>query len=204
MQSIIRHALCWLWLAGAATAHAAQWQFDVFLDGRRIGEHTFTIEHLDGDRYVAYSRARYEVKLLLVPVFRYRHESVEEWHGACLQEISSRTQVNGKQYRVDGEQRGDAFALVVAHDDVTETRSLPDCIATYAYWDIATLRQHTRLLNSQTGAYDPVALHQLPSELRIVGEHSERRFAIDLDYDDGRWAGLSTLRDGRALEYRLR
>ena len=204
MTVLLRYTLYSMLLTSATTAHASQWQFDVYLDGRRIGEHVFTIESLGGDRYIAQSRARFDVKVLLVPVFRYRHESVEEWRGACLQAISSHTEVNGKHYRVEGEQHGDTFALAVAHDDDAQTRSLPGCVATYAYWDAATLAQHTQLLNSQTGAYDPVALQQDASELRIVGEHSDGRFAIDLDYEAGRWAGLSTLRDGRALEYRLR
>lgn len=197
MRTII---LCCLVSLAAETAAAAQWQFDVYLDGRRIGEHTFTIERLRADHYVTRSEANFEVKVLLVPVFRYRHESVEEWRGACLQTIASRTQVNGKRYRVDGVRSADGFDLTVIHDNASEDRSLPECVATYAYWDTGTLQQHVHLLNSQTGAYDRVALQQLQSELRIVSDD----FAIDLDYDAGRWEGLRTLRDGRTVEYRLR
>jgi len=186
-------------LASATVTHAARWDFDVFLDGRRIGEHTFTVEQFGDERFVT-SRARFDVKVLLVPVFTYRHEAQEQWHGACLQTLQSTTRVNGKHYRVDGARTGDAFHMQVNADDVSQDRTLPACVSSYAYWDLSTLAQHSHLLNTQTGAYDPVQLQRLPARAELTGPS----FAISLDYDDGRWEGLSTLRDGRALEYRLR
>ncbi|NJN51916.1 MAG: hypothetical protein HC809_09220, partial [Gammaproteobacteria bacterium] len=81
-----------------------------------------------------------------------------------------------------------------------EQVALPQCVSTYAYWDAATLQQHDRLLNSQTGTYEPVTFRaSSPTRLAIAGE----AFVIDLDYTASQWRGLSTLRDGRRLEYRL-
>jgi hypothetical protein len=204
MTPLHRSIVTGLLLMAALPAHAAQWQFDVFLDGHRIGEHTFTIERLGNDRYVARSNARFDVKVMWIPVFRYRHESVEQWQGDCLDSIESRTRVNDERYRLDGSRQGNEFDLAIERDGSREQRSLPACVATYAYWDARTLRQHAHLLNSQTGSYDAVSLERLATELRIVGEHSGDRFAIDVDYGDGRWEGLTTQRDGRRIEYRLR
>jgi hypothetical protein len=180
-------------------SHASRWEFDVYLDGRRIGEHTFAVEQIGDERYVT-SVARFDVKVLLVPVFTYRHEAREQWRGDCLQTLESTTRINGKHYRVQGAREEEAFTLDVAVDDASEHRTLPACVSTYAYWDLGTLARHGFLLNVQTGAYDPVQLQRLPTRAELTGES----FAIQLDYDDGRWQGLSTVRDGRDLEYRLR
>ncbi|NJN51915.1 MAG: hypothetical protein HC809_09215 [Gammaproteobacteria bacterium] len=53
-----------------------------------------------------HSKARFEVTVLLVPVFRYEHSAVERWQGACLQSIESDTKVNGKRSALPRRARG--------------------------------------------------------------------------------------------------
>ncbi len=187
-------------MSAAVPGHAAQWNFDVYLDGKRIGEHTFQVEPDDGGGHIVRSDARFDVKVLMVPVFRYRHSAEERWSGACLTSIQSTTKVNGKSSALDGRRVDGSFELAVTQNDDAWTTRLPGCVATYAYWDMATLEQHDQLLNSQTGSYDLVQLNAT-DEGRVVLRAAT--FTIDLEYAADRWQSLSTLRDGRRLEYRL-
>ncbi len=184
----------------ACAAHADRWVFDVHLDDKRIGEHIFTIERLDDTHFITTSEARFDVKVLMVPVFRYRHSSTEHWHGTCLREIDSETQANGKRFRLTGQRQGDSFTLDVHEGETHDQLRLPRCVATYAYWSPTILATHDYLLNSQTGAYDPIALTTDVSSPQLTGPS----FVIHLRYRDSFWTGLSTNRDGRVLDYRLR
>jgi hypothetical protein len=184
----------------SSTAEAEQWLFDVYLDDQRIGEHTFTAKRLDRGRLVIDSVARFDIKVLMVPVFRYRHSATETWDGSCLAAIDSATKVNGQRYRLEGRRAADRFLLDVRQGDSSEQVQLPACVATYAYWSPAILATHNHLLNSQTGAYDPVAMSTDGPWTTLNGPS----FAITLRYLGDSWAGLQTLRDGRQLDYRLR
>lgn len=187
-------------VASQAFCGAAQYDFGVFLDGKRIGEHRFVVEELAEGRYAMQSNARFDVKVLFVPVYRYRHAAEEIWEDGCLQSISSRTTVNGRESELRGRLQSESFELEVEDAGLTQSRALPLCVSTYAYWDAGTLLRQERLLNSQTGTYEPVTFEKgSGGQVAINGE----RFVINLDYDANQWRGLSTLRDGRKLEYRL-
>ena len=73
--------------------------FDVLLDEERIGSHTFRISDSEGGRRVQ-TEAAFDVIILFVPVYSYRHNNTEVWRSGCLQQISSRTDSNGEQYAV--------------------------------------------------------------------------------------------------------
>lgn len=187
-------------MSAAVSSHAAQWDFHVYLDDKRIGQHTFRIEADSLGGQIVRSDARFDVKVLMIPVYRYRHSAEERWSGACLTSIQSTTTVNGKRSALNGRRVGGAFELAVTSNDDAVTTSLPACISTYAYWDVTTLERHNQLLNSQTGSYDFVQLSATgPGEMALRGA----TFVIDLQYAADRWQSLSTLRDGRRLEYRL-
>lgn len=187
-------------IGATMTSYAAQWDFDVYLDDKRIGRHTFTIEGDSHRGRIVRSDARFDVKVLMVPVYRYRHSAEERWSGTCLTSIESSTTVNGKRSALSGRRVADAFELAVTQSGDTRTTNLPACVSTYAYWDMTTLTRHDQLLNSQTGSYDFVQLSASgPGEMALRGA----TFVIDLQYAADRWQSLSTLRDGRRLEYRL-
>jgi hypothetical protein len=205
----MRTAIAIALLAACATspARAAEWTFGVFLDEKRIGSHQFVVARLpDGDVQVT-SDAQFDVKLMGLTVFRYRHRAEERWRDGCLVAIESATRVNRKEYRVEGRSDVDGFAIV-AHDDAgARADRLPACVATYAYWNPDLLRRHASLLNSQTGAYQAVTRRDAAIEdggdlVELAGDG----FTIALRYRsaDGFWEGLSTTtRDGRTLHYRL-
>ncbi|HYF16224.1 MAG TPA: DUF6134 family protein [Ramlibacter sp.] len=84
----------------APAAHAQVWDFEVRLDGRPIGTHRFVLSGPAAARQVE-STARFDVTLLGIPLYRYRHEARERWRGDCLVELQSRTDDDGKPVQVD-------------------------------------------------------------------------------------------------------
>ena len=184
--------------------------FSVRLDDRPIGEHRFRIQE-NPDGRVVESEATFDVSVLFVPVFSYRHNNTEVWRDGCLSRIESETDSNGDRYKVDGRREAQAFAVETAEGTRTYAA---DCLMTFAYWDRRFLGQD-RLLNAQTGEVVAVDVQPLGSErLTIAGiEVPTEAFRIravdeDLDikvsYDErtGRWVSLeSRLANGKLMRY---
>lgn len=206
----------------AAGAHAqahppahAEWTpgpelgFDVYLGDKVIGHQRFTFVR-SGDTLRVETRAEFVVKVLGVKVYAYDHRNTESWRGNCLQSIDSRTDSNGKHYRVRG--RADATGFAV--DATGSDRRLGDCVGTFAYWDRNRLLSRANLLNPQTGDYLPVRVRSLgPGTLdggaRRIGVERWALLGKDLDITleyaaaGGEWLGLeSRLEGGRVLRYR--
>jgi hypothetical protein len=185
-----------------------QWNFNVYLDDREVGYHRFRLnDSADGMRLETH--AKFTVKMFLLTVFAYEHHNTEFWRDGCLQRIESRTDSNGEYYQVNGVAR-DGELLV--SNEVGEQR-LDGCVTTFAYWD-RRLLERGRLLNAQTGEYQPVALKPLGPGSLVLGERTiaVQRYAltankmdIELAYaaDGGEWVALdSRLEQGRVLQYR--
>lgn len=138
--------------AQAATAADQSWEFEVSLDDRKIGYHTFDLSE-DGDRRVLETEAAFDVKLLFVTAFRYRHSNVEVWDDGCLQSINARTDSNGKMFEVRGTRKAQRLTVMRSNGD----DELEECVRTFAYWNPDVLGAE-RLLNSQTGDYESVTV----------------------------------------------
>lgn len=206
--------------AGAEAAlqdadEASQLRFRVLLDDREIGEHRFIISpNADGTRVD--SNASFDVRILGIPVYRYRHENTENWgEDGCLRGISSRTTANGDRYQVDGRREDDTFRV---HTGSERLEFNNDCIMSFAYWD-RTFLQASRLLNAQTGEYLDVRIEPLETSdwsrngasvsaegFRITAEGTDATDATDIRVwyasEDGRWLGLeSRVANDRLLAY---
>ena len=222
MKSIdtLRHRIVLLLCATlAGGAHAApppaEWQFTVRLDGKPIGTHRFVLARADERSAQLRSEARFDVTLLGVPLYRYRHEATERWSEGCLASIEARTDDNGRRTELLGQAQGRAFALQVRGDRAPSALPEPagGCLMSFAYWNPALATQ-TRLLDPGSGRVEPVAIGVPPAVatdldaaggalrgLRIGGLAQP----IDVWYADDRWVGLDTVVDGgRRLTYRLR
>lgn len=180
--------------APAAGAQGRAWDFRVLLDDAEIGWHRFTLRAAAAGRELR-SEARFEVRFLAVPVYRYEHEATELWRDGCLRELASRTDENGKRQSVNWRD--------AEHG----------CQMSFAYWNPKILKAE-RLLNAQTGELLPVSVQPLGEESIQVRGRTVRaqryrldgpQLAIDIWLDDGEWVALeSAAKGGRRLRYELR
>lgn len=186
----------------------AEWHFEVQLDGKPVGEHRFTLITEGAERRLR-STASFDVKLLGITVYRYRHDARERWKGDCLAELEARTDANGKPTTVSARLEPDGLRIGAPPG----MAALPACTMTFAYWHPA-LRRQTQLLNPQTGRN--VAVQMVPvgtgmidvrgsavqaEHWRLTGDESP----IELWYTPGgEWLALDATVNGRRLSYRLR
>jgi hypothetical protein len=195
-------------LALATGAAAEQLRFQVYLDERPIGEHSFRIAD-SGDTTRVTSRARFDVDFLFVNAYRYRHTSHETFRDGCLTAIDASTDDNGKRFEVIGEAVGDAFRIRAGGG----VERADGCVKSFAYWDRDFLSKR-RLLNPQTGDLEPVRVQPKgPDTIAVDGgrQVAAERYAlragelvIDLWYnDDLGWVGLeSDTGKGKRIIYR--
>ncbi len=191
----------------AAPAASDEWNFRVLLDGKEVGWHRYVVRG-DGASTEVESRAQFDVRFLLLNAYSYRHTARERWRGACLDELESRTETNGRVEEVAAVAYDDAVVV----DGPSGDARLPGCVMSFAYWDPRILRA-TRLLNSQTGELLPVSVAERGTERvsvagRTVAATRHRLSApnlqIDLWYADGRWVALEApTPGGRTLRYEL-
>jgi hypothetical protein len=190
----------------SATTEPANLRFKVYLDQDPIGEHSFEIRS-SGDVAEVSSRASFDINFWIFTAYRYRHQSQETWRDGCLQRIDASTDDNGKDYRIRGDEIGEALALSVNG----ESRSLPGCVMTFAYWDRDFLEQDN-LLNPQTGELVPVrVLAEGTEPISFGGEEvAAARYKLSTDEldlvlwysDEHGWIGLeSDTGKGKTLRY---
>ncbi|MEM9385502.1 MAG: DUF6134 family protein [Pseudomonadota bacterium] len=191
------------------TLDPQEWNFQVYLNDNPIGFHNFRLNPQENG-YKLETEAQFKVKFLFVTAYRYRHENVETWRDGCLERIEARTNDNGDQFRVIGQRDVGGFDLAAtAGPDSLDA----GCVRTFAYWDLAAL-QDTQLLNSQTGAYQPVEVALVGREsIDVAGQpvvadrYSLNAEGLDLDLwytPEGEWLALtSTVEKGRQLRYEL-
>ena len=177
--------------AEAVAVAGGSWDFEVRLDGKPIGSHRFEVAG-EPDARTVRSVARFDVKLLGLTVFRYRHEARERWRGDCLQGLQSRTDDDGKPIDVDKRFGPRVPSTASPAPSTLTSPSAPpaasgstspaastagtggsDCLMSYAYWHPALVRQQ-RLLNPQTGEVDEVRIERLPdASITVAGREVE-------------------------------
>jgi hypothetical protein len=193
-------------LLAGIPASAREWHFDVSVDGLPIGTHDIIV-HEKGDARSVQSDMRYGVALL---GRSYKQHAEETWQADCLTRLDTRTEEKGQVTTVAGSLESGAFVITGPGGK----EQLAPCVMSFAYWNPRVLRQ-THLVNSQTGAWTPVAVHDLGKEsLDLRGtSHAASHYRIDTEKNrielwyspEGEWLGLrSTTRDGHVLSYRLK
>ncbi len=183
-----------------------EYQFRVFLDGDEIGTHRVELKR-QGDQKEVSIEANFDVKILFVNVYSYRHSNSETWKGQCLNNINARTDANGDDFFVVTRDNNQGLRLSTHDGD----KQLEGCVRSFAYWDPRLLRTE-RLLNSQTGEYVPVSISELGAEAielngtkvtanryQLIAEND----VIDLWYANGnRWVALeSKTENGMTIRY---
>lgn len=209
-----KHLFCLLMLTvpavhanSADESRGKHWEFNVYLDGKPIGYHTFEVEE-DGAREVLTTEASFDVKFLFVTAFRYRHQNTEVWNDGCLSSIDAATDSNGKKFEV----RGSAAVARFDLQSSSGSRALPSCVRTFAYWK-PTVLSSSQLLNSQTGAYEDVSITlDGRDEVSVAGQTVEAlRYRLSAETGDiklwysavdNTWLGLEApAKGGRKIFY---
>ncbi len=153
-------------LLSIATVSAAEtdktWMFDVYLDDKQMGTHSFEVEN-DGERTILTTEASFKVNFLFFTAFEYEHRSREIWRDGCLEEIDAKTDNNGTMLNVEGEKNESGFEI----ESTKGGMSLEGCVRTFAYWKPAILEAE-RLLNPQTGTYEDVSVEKDGEETLTV------------------------------------
>ena len=208
MRSCLGMIVVGLLMLPASHLSANQWNFDVYLDDKKVGTHLFEVVESAEQRRVQ-SIANFNVKFLFFTAYRYQHTATERWVDDCLLGFSAKTKVNGEPIEVSGASGAEGF--VVEKSDSTEL--LPGCVMTFAYWNPEFLKQE-RLINPQTGEFLDVNVELLGSDtLTVRGEAvSAQRYkitakGIDLLVwysDDNEWLGLESVAEsGHIIRYEL-
>ena len=216
-------------LLASLPAHAAEpnavsgeWDFQVTLDDKPIGTHRFSVIADGAGARKVMSDASFNVKLLGLTVYRYRHQAAEQWRGDCLRMLSSETDDDSQMSRVRAAAESEGLRVSTeASGSVTPAvppvQTLGGCVMSFAYWNPA-IRSQTQLLNAQTGRYETVKVAEAgrgAAESFILRGQSVNatRWRIDGPVQpvdvwytaQGDWVGLdSTVGGGRKLKYRLR
>jgi len=185
-----------------------EWRFDVYLDEKPIGYHTFELER-DGNTQVLTTEASFDVKFFFITAFSYRHTNTEVWEEGCLSSINAATDNNGDNLNVRGSTSEASFQLESAGGFDT----LPSCIQTFAYWKQSILKS-SRLLNSQTGVYERVSVSLEGPDQVLVGRKSVDAVRYRLSAEAGdiklwysvsgeTWLGLEApAKGGRKIIYK--
>lgn len=188
---------------------SSRWEFRVLLNGRDVGRHRFMVER-QGDRETVTIDADFDVKLLGISVYEYKHRNVEVWSQDCLDAMKTTTDDGGDSYSVYAV-RVQAGLRVIANG---RENLLPGCVMSFAYWNPDFLSQ-ARLLNAQTGEYVRVSSRpvgeesiELPNGRTVKANRYrvsvEGTGDIDLWYQDNRrWVRLKSLVKGADLIYEL-
>ncbi len=189
-------------------ADVARWDFNVYLNDKRVGTHIYEVAEVDGVKTVR-SEAEFNYRILFIPAYRYQHTNSERWADNCLLTFEARTNANGDRIEVRGEKTGDGF-MVKSGAEPTE---LPECVMSFAYWNPEFLDAQ-RLLNPQTGEYVDVSVEQIAEEmLEVRGEPVPatrfRLTAYEVDLtlwysQDNEWLALeSVAKGGHIIRYEL-
>ena len=194
---------------GAAEPQRRVFDFDVHLDRRPVGTHRFSVAQTGSGTLSVESDAAFDVRVLGIPAYRYRHRASERWSNDCLTVMEASTDDNGRRLKVSGVQRDGSFQL-----DAPAPAAFAGCISAYAYWNRDLLLRQRALLNPQTGKLDPLRVEPLGAETVELGaaRRPAQRYrlhagqgVIDVWYSSGgEWLRLESVVGSRRLIYRLR
>lgn len=81
---------------GSGPPRPGRWDFTVTLDDKPIGRHRFELAGDPvGGEWTLKSQADYDVRILGLTVYTYRHSATERWRAGCLAQLEARTDDNG-------------------------------------------------------------------------------------------------------------
>ena len=171
--------------------------FNVLRDGKPIGTHVIKITP-EAHGYSVGVDLRLRVTFGPITVFRYSHESREEWKDGQLISLKAKTRENGDEYSVLSVKS--PAGLMARGEDGSVL--LPSDILTTTYWNRVTVEK-SQMLDTQSGKivnYEvegPVHDPQLNAEkFRLTGD-----LTLDLWYQDQEFIKMAFENAGALVEY---
>ena len=130
-----------LFLLLSSFLSAKEFNFKVLLNDKDIGHHRFSVE----DQTVN-SDAAFDVKLWIIPAYKYRHKATETNFNGCLTSLQSETQDGADNFALKTIEATPNFKILVNQKEITHA----SCMQTFRYWDINFTQQKTAI-NPQDG-----------------------------------------------------
>ena len=185
------------------------WNFKVFYGDKEIGEHHFSLKK-EGDKRRVMIEADFNIDILFINVYSYKHKNTEIWEGSCLSTIESITDDNGEAFITNGKYENGVFKI----NSKQGSNEVVGCVSTFAYWDKSFLDNEV-LLNSQTGEIVDVDISFVADEKILIRDKlvnakkyklKSDKLNIDLWYsDENQWLALNSItEDGTNLRYQMK
>jgi hypothetical protein len=199
-----------LFLLLSSFLSAKEFNFKVLLNDKDIGHHRFSVE----DQTVK-SDAAFDVKLWIIPAYKYRHKATETNLNGCLTSLQSETQDGADNFALKTIEATPNFKILVNQKEITHA----SCMQTFRYWDINFTQQKTAInpqdgklftLNFTHDGTEPInslekSIRANKYTLKALGDQDEK-FHIELWYhpETQAWLQLkSYVKDDNVLTYVL-
>ena len=204
-------AICLALLAAAGSADAETTadvppaiEFAITRGGKTIGAHSIMFSR-DGADTIVEVAIDIDVRMMVFPVFSYRHRNREVWRGGALVALDTTTDDNGDTLFV----RAQATPEGLRVESPSGSFVAPPGILPTSYWHPETARQQ-QLLDTQNGEVVDMTVRPLGSDPVLVDGVSvaARKYDVSGDLDlavwytpDGAWAKLQFAARGADIEY---
>ena len=173
--------------------------FNVFLDKKQVGTHSFVIEQKNQHIWVE-SNMQLEGKFWGLVPFKYTHQSTEHWKNGCLINLQSQTLKRGKTVSVSA--RYNEAGLTITNANKAEL--IEGCIKSFAYWNSSALKGN-QLLNTEDGKLVDVEIEIIHTQgvlgKSVVIRSSEADINLQYGADGKRLSLKSYLEVGGLLHY---
>ena len=162
-------------------------KFDVFLNGKLMGWHSYRVSESNGFTDVQ-SRTKLDGRIFVFKQVDYAHQSNERWSDGCLQKLESDTISGRKKTSIEGWLTEDGFLI----KQNGSSRLLPACTRTFAYWEPKLLKAEF-LLNPDSGEHLKVTYDKKAVVDGFTLTLTTPKEPIYLKYDNnGNWLELES------------
>jgi len=178
----------------AAKLYADETTYSIFRKGKNVGKHSLVVNSL-GNRIEVKVNSEITIRLLKIPVFKFRYVSTELWEDDLLLEVNSVTTTD-KDVEKASLKNTDMQSLLTYNDKQSKTGLIQQATN---HWNISAVEQ-TELFNTIKGSKSDVSVEFVGNEnLDVNGTILDtKHYAYSGDitaqtwYDkDNRWVKLA-------------
>src|SRR5262245_806366 len=98
--------------SAAVAGEAGEFTFTVLKDGSPVGHHCIVFQR-QGDRVEIREATEIEVRLAMIPIYRFEHEGTEVWEGGRALRIDGTTNDNGEKLDIAVRRNADGYTRVI-------------------------------------------------------------------------------------------